>query len=103
LPLWIIPGLSLILPLLLMAWLNRRTFAYDALSLHATDAEWRNLSQQHKSPLFMLGLLMALLAHLPIIGLIVPAIAALSFVHYGLESLRRLRGGAVVTIEGERL
>jgi hypothetical protein len=103
LPLWIIPGLSLILPLLLMAWLNRRTFAYDALSLHATDTEWRGLSQQHKSPLFMLGLLMALLAHLPIIGLIVPAIAALSFVHYSLESLRRLRGGAVVTIEGERL
>lgn len=103
LPLWLIPGLSLILPLLLMAWLNRRTFAYDALSLHATDSEWRSLSQQHKSPLFMLGLLMALLAHLPIIGLIVPAIAALSFVHYGLESLRRLRGGAIVTIEGERL
>jgi uncharacterized protein involved in cysteine biosynthesis len=86
-----------------MAWLNRRTFAYDALSLHATDAEWRSLSRQHKSPLFMLGLLMALLAHLPIIGLIVPAVAALSFVHYGLESLRCLRGGAIVTIEGERL
>jgi hypothetical protein len=51
----------------------------------------------------MLGLLMALLAHFPVIGLIVPAIAALSFVHYGLESLRRLRGGAVVTVVGERL
>jgi uncharacterized protein involved in cysteine biosynthesis len=103
LPLWLIPGLSLILPLLLMAWLNRRTFAYDALSLHATDSEWQTLTQQHKSPLFMLGLLMALLAHLPIIGLLVPAIAALSFVHYGLESLRRLRGGAIVTVVGERL
>ena len=103
LPLWIIPGLSLILPLLLMAWLNRRTFAYDALSLHATAAEWQAIRQQNKAPLFMLGLSMALLAHIPLLGLLVPALAALSFVHYGLEALRRSRGGAIVTIEGERV
>ena len=56
-----------------------------------------------KTPLFMLGLTMALLAHIPVVGLLVPALAALSFVHYGLEALRRSRGGALVTIEGERL
>lgn len=103
LPLWIIPGLSLILPLLLMAWLNRRTFAYDALSLHATDDEWQTLRREQKTPMFMLGLTMALLAHLPIIGLLVPALVALSFVHFGLEALRRTRGGALVTIVGERV
>jgi len=103
LPLWIIPGLSLILPLLLMAWYNRRTFAYDALSMHATDVEWQSLRGQHKGSMFMLGLTMAVLAHIPIIGLLVPALAALSFVHYGLETLRRSRGGAIVTIVGERL
>ena len=27
-PLWLIPGFSLLVPLLLMGWLNRRTFAY---------------------------------------------------------------------------
>ena len=102
LPLWIIPGLSLILPLLLMAWLNRRTFAYDALSMHATEVEWQTLRGQHKGSMFMLGLTMALLAHIPIIGLPVPALAALSFVHYGLETLRRSRGGALVTIVGDR-
>ncbi|MDD2742605.1 MAG: EI24 domain-containing protein [Rhodocyclaceae bacterium] len=100
LPLWLIPGLSLILPMLLMAWLNRRTFAYDALSMHATEDEWRDLKQRHKTPLFMLGLTMALLAHIPILGLLVPAITALSFVHYGLEALRRTRDGALVTILG---
>lgn len=103
LPLWIIPGLSLILPLLLMAWLNRRTFAYDALSLHATDDEWQTLRREQKTPMFMLGLTMALLAHVPIIGLLVPALVALSFVHFGLEALRRTRGGALVTIVGERV
>ncbi|HQU79802.1 MAG TPA: EI24 domain-containing protein [Azonexus sp.] len=103
LPLWIIPGLSLVLPLLLMAWYNRRTFAYDALSLHATADEWEQLRPQTRGPMFMLGLTMALLAHVPLIGLLVPALAALSFIHYGLEALRRSRGGAVVSIEGERI
>ena len=102
-PLWLIPGFSLLLPLLLMGWLNRRTFAYDALAMHATDSEWQAIRQREKTPLFMLGLTIALLAHIPVVGLLVPALAALSFVHYGLEALRRSRGGALVTIEGERL
>lgn len=102
-PLWLIPGFSLLMPLLLMGWLNRRTFAYDALSMHATASEWQAIREGQKTPLFMLGLTMALLAHVPLIGLLVPALAALSFVHYGLEALRRSRGGAVVTIEGERV
>lgn len=101
LPLWIIPGLSLVLPMLLMAWYNRRTFAYDALSMHATEDEWRTLRPRTKTPMFMLGLTMALLAHVPLLGLLVPALAALSFVHYGLEALRQMRGGAVLTIEKE--
>jgi len=102
-PLWLIPGFSLLMPLLLMGWLNRRTFAYDALSMHATVSEWQAIREGQKTPLFMLGLTMALLAHVPLIGLLVPALAALSFVHFGLEALRRSRGGAVVTIEGERV
>ena len=102
-PLWLIPGFSLLIPLLLMGWLNRRTFAYDALSMHASDSEWQAIRSDQKTPLFMLGLTMALLAHIPVVGLLVPALAALSFVHYGLEALRRSRGGALVTIEGERL
>ena len=100
LPLWIVPGLSLVLPLLLMAWYNRRTFAYDALSMHATDQEWASLKPRARLPMFMLGLVMALLAHVPVIGLLVPALAALAFVHFGLETLRRSRGGALVSIEG---
>ena len=102
-PLWLIPGFSLLVPLLLMGWLNRRTFAYDALSMHATDSEWASLRAVQKTPLFMLGLTMALLAHIPLVGLLAPALAALSFVHFGLEALRRSRGEAVVTIEGVRI
>lgn len=102
-PLWLIPGFSLLVPLLLMGWLNRRTFAYDALSMHATASEWQAIRQHQKTPLFMLGLTMALFAHIPVVGLLVPALAALSFVHFGLEALRCSRGGAVVSVEGERV
>lgn len=70
-PLWLIPGLSLVVPLLLMAWLNRRTFAYDALSAHAGEEEWQVLSARHKGPFLLLGLCMALLAHVPLLGLLV--------------------------------
>ena len=103
LPLWLVPGLSIVLPLLLMAWFNRRTFAYDALSMHATPAEWTALRRDYRQPLFMLGLTMALLAHVPVIGLFVPALAALAFVHMGLEALRCSRGGAIVSVKGERI
>lgn len=103
LPLWLIPGLSLLLPLLLMGWLNRRTFAYDALARHATDDEWAAIRREHRGPLFMLGLTLAVLAHLPFIGLLVPALAALAFVHYGLEALRRRRGGALFSATATRL
>ena len=97
-PLWLIPGLGLLLPFFWLGWLNRRTFAYDALAEHARDDEWRALRRAQATPLLILGLIMALFAHVPFLGLITPALAALAYVHFCLEALRRLRGGAVVAI-----
>ena len=99
LPLWLLPGLGLILPLFWMGWLNRRTFAYDVLAGYATPDEWRTLRQQHAWPLLALGLLVAMLAYVPFVGLIAPALAALAYVHYCLEALRRLRQGALFSVE----
>jgi len=45
-----------------------------------------------------LGLVMALLAYVPFVGLLAPSLAALAYVHYCLEALRGLREGAVVTV-----
>jgi CysZ protein len=95
LPLWLLPGFALILPFFWMAWLNRRTFSYDVLAAHASPDEWRELRRRHAWPLFALGLLMALLAHVPIVGLLAPSLAALAYVHYGLEALRQLRRQAL--------
>ena len=97
-PLWLVPGLGLILPFFWMAWLNRRTFVFDALAEHATDDEWREVRRQQAMPLLALGFVMALLAHVPFMGLLAPSLAALAYVHFCLEALRRVRQGAVVTI-----
>ena len=99
LPMWLIPGLGLVLQLFWMAWLNRRTFAYDALSIHASTNEWRELRRDHAGALLMLGVLMALLTHVPVLGLFAPSLAALAYIHYCLEALRRLRQGAVVAVQ----
>ena len=101
LPLWLIPGMGLVLPLFWMAWLNRRTFAYDALALHATREEWQRLRPQRGGLLLLLGFLLALLTHVPLIGLFAPSLAALAYIHFCLEALRRLRQGAVVSIHPE--
>jgi len=97
LPLWLVPGFGLILPFFWMAWLNRSTFAYDALAAHASAAEWKLLRREQGQPLFVLGLLLALLGHLPLIGLLAPSLAALAYIHFCLEALRRMRQGALVS------
>ncbi len=98
LPLWLIPGLGLFLPLFWMAWLNRRTFAYDSLVEHATEEEWRELRKRQAMPLLLLGFATAALTHVPFLGLLAPSLSALAYIHFCLESLRRLRQGAVVSI-----
>lgn len=100
LPLWFLPGLALILPLFLMAWYNRRTFAYDALSLHATAAEWRCLKAQESRSFFWLGLIMAGFVYVPFLGLLAPALTALAYIHHGFLSLQRLRACAASDVGG---
>jgi uncharacterized protein involved in cysteine biosynthesis len=98
LPLWLIPGFGMFLPLFWMAWLNRRTFARDALSAHATSDEARELRRCKATPLLGLGFVMAAATHVPVAGLFAPSLAALAYTHFCLESLRQLRRGAVVSL-----
>jgi CysZ protein len=100
LPLWLIPGMGLLLPVFWLAWINRRTFAFDALAVHATRWESATLRKEHGLALLLLGVLLALLAHVPLLGLVVPPLAAIAYVHYSLEALRQFRGGEVVVMTG---
>lgn len=91
LPLLLIPGMLLVLPLLWAAWLNQRTFRFDVLAEHATADERRALIVQERSRFWGAGFISALAAHVPFANVLAPAFAALLFAHLGLSALRRLR------------
>lgn len=98
LPLLLIPGALLVLPLLWGSWLNQRTFRFDALAEHATHAEMQRLIAENRRHFYIAGLGTAAAAHVPLLNLLAPAFAALVFVHLGLAALRRQRqeGGVVL-------
>ncbi len=102
LPLWFVPGVAFILPFVLMAWLNYKTYAFDILSEFATPSEKTEILKIHGKPLFFLGFLMAVLAHFPFLTMFVPGLAALFFSHYLLLALDDLRNGAVLSVEAEK-
>jgi CysZ protein len=91
LPLLLIPGALLVLPLLWGCWFNQRTFRFDALAEHASPAELQTLIRENRSKFYFAGLGTAAAAHLPLVNLLVPTYTALVFVHLGLAALRRRR------------
>jgi hypothetical protein len=91
LPLLLVPGAILVLPLAWLGWLNQRTFRFDALAEHATRSELRALTRGLRSRFYLAGFGTALTAHIPLVNLLAPAYTALVFVHLGLGGLRRLR------------
>lgn len=91
LPLLLVPGGLLVLPLLWSAWLNQRTFRYDVLAEHATAEERAKLIGQARGRFRVAGFASALAAHIPLVNLLAPAFGALLFTHLGLSALRQLR------------
>lgn len=91
LPLLLVPGVLLVLPLLWTAWLNQRTFRYDALAEHANALERDQLFRRQRRGFWAAGLVAALAAHVPVLNLLAPAFAGLVFIHLCLASLRALR------------
>lgn len=91
LPLLLVPGAILVLPLFWTSWFNQRTFRFDALAEHATRAELRNIIDRSRPRFYFAGFGTALTAHVPFVNLLAPAYTALVFVHLALSSLRALR------------
>ena len=91
LPLLLVPGGLLVLPLAWSAWLNQRTFRFDVLAEHATPDERRALVAGERSRFWGAGFVSALAVHVPLANMLAPAFAALLFTHLGLSALRRLR------------
>ncbi len=91
LPLLLIPGAVLVLPLFWAAWLNQRAFRFDALAEHALPGERATLIRRERSSLYLGGLVGALIAHVPFLNLLALAYTAVLFVHLCLGALRDLR------------
>lgn len=91
LPLLLVPGGLLVLPLCWAAWLNQRAFRFDALAEHARPAERAAIVRRERGSLYLGGLVGALLAYVPILHFFAPAYTAILFVHLGLGALRVLR------------
>lgn len=98
LPLLLIPPLWAMVPVAVMGWVNQKVLRYDALAAHASAGEMHEVFKSRGSTLYLLGLILALVAYVPVVGLFAPMLFALAFIHLCLGSLRDLRGAP---IEGE--
>jgi CysZ protein len=91
LPLWLIPLLWPLLPLVLFGYFNQRVYRYDALAEHGTAAETADLIARNRGELFLLGVALALIGHIPVLGLAMPVYGGLVFIHYCLARLAEAR------------
>jgi hypothetical protein len=93
LPLYLFGVPALLLPVLLGGWLNDRLFRYDALAEHADREEYAALGARAGGRFYLLGCIAALIQLVPLLNLVAPVYAGLSFVHFGCTELVRLRAG----------
>ena len=114
-PLWVIPPLWLVLPPLILGWLNQRLLVFAALVRHANREERILVAAQHRVRLLIMGIVCAYLVMAPCVvwvwlggprfaslfivlaplamGLYVVlfAFSSLWFTHYCLAALRHIR------------
>src|SRR5438046_9940922 len=92
LPLWLVPLLWPVLPMALFGYFNQRVFRYDALAEHATAAEIAEIVRRHRGELFLLGVAVALIGHVPVPGLLLPVYGGLAFIYYAIDCVVRTAG-----------
>ncbi len=92
LPLLLIPPVWAMVPVIVMGWVNQKILRYDAVAAHATADEMRRIFSLRRGSLYLLGLILALVAYVPVFGFFAPMLFALAFIHFGLGTLAELRG-----------
>lgn len=90
-PLWVLPFLWPVLPILLFGWFNQRLFRYDALAEHGSAEEIRTIFSVEKGRLVLLGVILAVIGHIPVVGFFMPVLGGLAFIYFLLGRLARLR------------
>lgn len=98
LPLWLIPPLPVVLPILWWAFAFTRMLRVDALVEHASVQERRLLWRRHNRQLWTIGLILSLINLFPPAWFVLPVFSALVFAHYCLDALQRLRSSTVIDV-----
>ena len=91
LPLWLAPPLWPVLAVAILGWGNQKLLRYDALAQHAEGGEMRSVFRARRSRLYTMGVLMALVAYVPLVGFLAPVVFGLAFIHYLLGALAAQR------------
>ncbi|GAA5236390.1 EI24 domain-containing protein [Verticiella sediminum] len=90
-PLWLLPPLAVVLPVLWWSFAFTRMLRLDATADFATREERRELLARHNAEFWIMGLICALLSLLPPAWFFLPVFSSLFFAHFALDALRRLR------------
>ena len=91
LPLWLLAPLWPLIPLIIFAWANQRLLRYDALADHASREEMRAIFRERRGHLYLFGLLLALVAYIPVVGFVAPVLFGLAIIRYLLGALAEHR------------
>jgi len=93
-PLWLFPPLWPIIPLVILGWVNQRLLRYDALGEHADAQEMARVFRERRGALYLMGVLLGLVAYVPLLGFLAPVVFGLAFIHYLLGTLAAYRADA---------
>jgi CysZ protein len=94
-PFWVFPPLWPLIPIAILGWVNQRVLRYDALAEHASAAEMRRIFAARWGGLYVMGLILALAAYIPLLGFFAPVLLGLSFIHYLLAALEDERSAPI--------
>lgn len=95
LPFWVFPVLWPAIPVAIVGWVNQRVLRYDALAEHADAQEMHALFRAQRGALYALGVLLAVIAYVPLVGLFAPVLFGLAFIHYLLGELEAQRAAPI--------
>src|SRR4029078_994102 len=91
LPFWLFPPLWPVIPVVILAWVTQRVLRYASLAEHADSAEMTRIFSECRGTLLVLGRGVRPCSYVPVVGICAPVLVALTFIHYLLERLQRLR------------
>lgn len=94
-PLWVFPPLWPLIPIAILGWVNQRVLRYDALAEHASAEEMRGIFAGRIGALYVMGVILALAAYIPILGFFAPVLVGLAFVRYLLGALHEARSAPI--------